>query len=81
MRRLCFPFCSVSANVGETSVFNQGPGNRLRRHVCDGDINLRPFGSDLSESSVKSGPALGAFYREGQQRGIVSALCVPERGN
>lgn len=29
VRRLCFPFCSVSANVGETSVFNQGPGNRL----------------------------------------------------
>lgn len=26
---LCFPFCSVSENVGETSVFNQGPGNCL----------------------------------------------------
>lgn len=26
---LCFPFCSVSENVGETSVFNQGLGNCL----------------------------------------------------
>lgn len=29
VRRLCFPFCSISANVGETSVFNQGPGNHI----------------------------------------------------
>lgn len=79
--RLCFPFCSVSANVGKTSVFNQGPGNCLVATVATA-LLIRPIGNDPSEPSMRLSPrfpVLGPSQREQQLGGTFSIPCVPKR--
>lgn len=78
---LCFPFCSVSETVGETSVFNQGPENCLVVTTVATVLLIRLIGNDLSEPSMtldRRDLVLGPSQRE-QQEGALSNPSVPRR--
>lgn len=75
---LCFPFCSISTNVGETSVFNQGPGNCLTATLAT-VLLMRPIGSDFSY--LPRGLSQGTMPKalpEGSLKAL-PASCMPNR--
>lgn len=80
---LCFPFCFVSENVGETSVFNQGPGNCLVVVTTVATVLLIGLiGNYLSEPSMTWGQRRlvpGRSQREQQQESAPPSPCVPKK--